>query len=755
MKRLAPLYFLLFTCAIFAQNAQQWVGHFSYTSVQDMTQSNGRMYAAAESAMFSKSVITNELRTITSVDGLKPETITAIHYSAEFNRTLVGSDNGLLIIVNADNSIVNKIDIVEEAIVLASKKRINHIYEHEGKAYISCDFGIAVFDIASLEFDDTYFLGPNGAEIAVIQASVLDGYLYAATASNGIRKGLLANPNLNDFSQWTQEFGGAWSGIATFGNTLFGADTSGNVFRLIGGNPFPFTFTGATAVDFRAANGFLVITTASRITVFDEDFMQVLQLNNLPGEDVVFTCATVVSGRIFIGTQENGVIESFIENISIRENITPNGPLRSSIFSIEKSRNALWAVFGSYDFLFIPDFSQNGISKLTNEGWFNIPFEEVLGALSLTDVAVNPNDESKVFVASYDKGLLELQDDVPIELYDESNSPLQNQQAITGFDNLRVNSLAYDGNGGLWMTNDLTESPLRVFRNGNWTSYSFVDEVDDPTSNNYQKMVIDRNGTKWIPSINSGLIAFNETQGNKFIVIGDDDFGNLPSIFVKSVAIDNSNRLWIGTSAGLRVLSGIDRFLTEDVLGTNAIIIEEDGLAQELLFEQDINDIEIDGSNNKWIATGSAGAFLVSPDGQNTLFHFTKQNSPLPSNTINDMAIDPETGDVFFATDKGMVAYKGTATAAEDDLSNVFVYPNPVRPGFEGEVKISGLIDNANIKITDIEGNLVHETTSEGGTVLWDTTAFGKYKVASGVYMIFIASEDATETKVKKVMIVR
>ncbi|QYJ68945.1 type IX secretion system anionic LPS delivery protein PorZ [Flavobacterium litorale] len=755
MKRLAPLYFLLFTCAIFAQNAQQWVGHFSYTSVQDMTQSSGRMYAAAESAMFSKSVITNELRTITSVDGLKPETITAIHYSAEFNRTLVGSDNGLLIIVNADNSIVNKIDIVEEAIVQPSKKRINHIYEHEGKAYISCDFGIAVFDIASLEFGDTYFLGSNGAEIAVIQASVLNGYLYAATASNGIRKGLLANPNLNDFSQWTQEFGGAWSGIATFGNTLFGADTAGNVFRLIGGSPFPFTFTGATAVDFRAANGYLVVTTASRITVFDEDFTQVLQLNNLPGEDVVFTCATVVSGRIFIGTQENGVIESFIENISIRENITPNGPLRSSIFSIEKTRNALWAVFGGYDFQFIPDFSQKGISKFTNEGWFNIPFEDVLGALSLTDVAVNPNDESKVFVASYDKGLLELQDDVPIELYDESNSPLQNQQAVAGFDNLRVNSLAYDANGGLWMTNDLTESPLRVFRNGNWTSYSFVDEVDDPISNKYQKMIIDRNGTKWIPSINSGLIAFNETQGNKFIVIGDDDFGNLPNIYVKAVAIDNSNRLWIGTSAGLRVLSGIDRFLTEDVLTTNAIIIEEDGLAQELLFEQDITDIEIDGSNNKWIATGSAGAFLVSPDGQNTIFHFTKQNSPLPSNTINDMAIDPETGDVFFATDRGMVAYKGTATAAEDDLSNVFVYPNPVRPGFEGEVKISGLIDNANIKITDIEGNLVHETTSEGGTVLWDTTAFGKYKVASGVYMIFIASEDATETKVKKVMIVR
>lgn len=755
MKLFFKIYILLFTCTLLAQNGQQWVGHFSYTNVQDMAQSNNRMYAAAESAMFSKSVITNELKTITSVDGLKPETITAIYYSAEFNRTLVGSDNGLLIVINSDNTFVNKIDIVEEATVQSAKKRINHITEYDGKAYISCDFGIAVFDIASLEFGDTYYLGPNGSEIPVIQSTVFQGYIYAASASNGVRRGLLNNPNLNDYNQWQEVYGGGWSGITSFGDNYFGVDNMGNVFRLSAG-ALLFTNIGSPAVDIREANGYLVITSPTRISIYNQDLMQVLQLNGIPGENVTFTCATVVSGQVFIGTKTKGVIQSYLENISIRENITPNGPLLSNIFSLEKTANSLWAVYGAYDYQFIPDYSERGMSKLTaDEGWVNIPYEDVLGAKSLTDVAVNPNNTAEVYAASYDKGLLRLEDDVPVQLYDETNSPLQNQQFVPGFDNLRVNSLYFDGAGGLWMTNDMTEKPLKVFRNGNWTSYSFVDVISAPKDNKYQKMIIDRNGTKWIPSINSGLIAFNETLGNKFIVIGNDDFGNLPTEYAKCVAIDNSNRLWIGTSGGLRVLSGIDRFLTEDVLGTNAIIIEEDGLAQELLYEQDINDIEVDGSNNKWIATGSAGAFLVSPDGQRTLFHFTKLNSPLPSNTVNDIAIDAQSGDVYFATDKGMVAYKGTSTEAEDDLSNVYVYPNPVRPGFDGEVKVSGLIDNANIKITDIEGNLVYETTSEGGTILWDTTAFGRYKVASGVYMIFIASEDGTETKVKKVMIIR
>ncbi|NDI99545.1 T9SS type A sorting domain-containing protein [Flavobacterium sp. LaA7.5] len=754
MKRFFGIYIFLFAYTLFAQNGQQWVGHFSYNNIQDITQSNGRVYAASESAMFSKSLITNELKTITSVDGLKPETITAIHYSAEYNRILVGSDNGLLIVVNGDNTFLNKIDIVEEATVQTSKKRINHIAEHEGKAYISCDFGIAVFDIASLEFGDTYYLGPNGAEIPVIQSTVFNGYIYAATATNGVRRGELSDPNLNDYNQWEELYIGSWSGITTFSDNLFGVDNGGTLFRLTSGLQ-PITTMGSAAVDVRSANGYMVVTSPNRIIVYNEDLLQILQLNGLPGQNVIFTCATIVSEQLFVGTRNDGVIQTFLNNTSISENITPNGPLLSSVFSIEKTANALWAVFGGYNYQFVPDYADRGISKLTPEGWVNIPTEDVLGAKSLSDIAVNPNNTNEVYVSSYHNGLLRIEDDVPVQLYDESNSALENQQQLSGFANLRVNSLYFDDTGGLWMTNDLTEKPLKVFRNGNWTSYSFVDAVSAPKSVTYQKMVIDRNGTKWIPSVNRGLIGFNESLNNKFIVISDDDIGNLPNEYAKCVAIDNSNRLWIGTSGGLRVLPGIDRFLTDDVLSTNAVIIEEDGLAQELLYEQNISDIEVDGSNNKWIGTASSGAFLVSPDGQKTIFHFTKLNSPLPSNTINDIAIDSKTGDVYFATDKGMVAYKGTATEAAGDLSNVYVYPNPVRPGFEGEVKISGLIDNANIKITDIEGNLVYETTSEGGTILWDTTAFGRYKVASGVYMIFIASDDGAETKVKKVMIIR
>jgi len=320
---------------------------------------------------------------------------------------------------------------------------------------------------------------------------------------------------------------------------------------------------------------------------------------------------------------------------------------------------------------------------------------------------------------------------------------------------VRALGATFDSSGKLWIMNELTKEPLKVLNGTQWQKYSFEDVYGATAVKSvlYERMVIDRNGTKWIPTVENGLVAYNETMGPKFIKVTQDN--GLPSNYVKSLAIDLSGRLWIGTVKGLRVIYSTERFTDATSLDAVQVIIEEDGVAQELMYEQVITDIEVDGANNKWFATAGAGAFLVSPDGQETLYHFTKENSPLPSNNINDMAIDSATGEVFFATDRGMVSFKGTSTEGADDLEAVYVYPNPVRPGFSGDVKITKLTDNANVKITDIEGNLVFEATSEGGTVLWDTTAFGKYKVRSGVYMIFISTEDATLTKVKKVMVVR
>ncbi|KGO91763.1 type IX secretion system anionic LPS delivery protein PorZ [Flavobacterium subsaxonicum] len=761
MKQFLSLYIFFLSVTCLAQTNQTWGSYFSYYNTVDIAQGSSRVFAASESAIFSQNTLSGELKTITSVDGLKADVITAIHHSTEFNRTLVGNANGLLLVINQDGSIATKIDIVQEATVAASKKKINHIDEYNGIAYLSCDFGVAVFNLATLQFGDTYFLGPVGAEIPVSQVTVFNEYIYACTLGDyGIRRALLANPNLNDYSQWEQQFGGSWNGILTYKDNLFAVANTQNVFRIENGIPYVFTTLPAQGTDLREANGYMVITCANKVLVYDQDLMLASQINTLglPDNQVAtFTCATVVGGKIYIGTTDKGVYALDMTMLA-PVNITPNGPLYNNIFSLEKSANNLWAVFGGYDFDYVPDYKEYGVSRYTANGWVSIPYNElsVLGTVqSISDISINPNDEKQVYLNSFHSGLLKVVDGVPVKLYGESNSPLRSVITQGGaYRSIRVNGGTFDAEGNLWLMNTRTEKPLKKLKpdGTNWNEYSFTDIVSNTQATEYSKIVIDKNNTKWIGTNNAGLIAYNETL-DKYLIVSEGE--GLPTPNVKSLAIDNNNRLWIGTVDGLRIISSVDRFVTDDALtATSIVFLESSGEASELLYEQVVTDIEVDGSNNKWLGT-AAGAFLVSPDGQTTLFQFTKENSPLPSNSINDIEIDSATGEVFFATDKGMVSYKGTSTAAADDLANVYVYPNPVRPGFEGDVKISGLVNNANVKITDIEGNLVYETKSEGGTILWDTRAFGKYKVASGVYMIFIVDEDAVETKVKKVMIIR
>jgi len=765
MKHFLPLLFLFFCLGSNAQGNQQWGSYFSYTNVVDMAQSGTRVFAASQSAMFSQNTISGELKTITSIDGLKSELISAIYYSPNFNKVLVGNSNGLLLVVNADNSIISKNAIVQETTVVNTKKKINHIYEYNGIAYLSTDFGIVEFNLATLEFGDTFYLGPNGAEVAVRQSTVYNGYIYAATFEGfGIRRALLTNPNLNDYNQWQPQFSGTyWTGILTFGTSLFAIDNAGVMVRIQGDTTVAFGRLPSAATDLRESGGYMVATCATKVLVYDSLEQQLLQINAIPNlnEDVTYTCATIVGQILYIGTAERGVYSVPLNFSGQFVNITPDGPLRDNVFSIKKSRSSLWAVFGGYSYYYEPDVKRYGVSKFTNTGWKNIPYTDldVFGPFeSISDITINPNNEKEVYLNSAGSGLLKLINDIPVTLYNSVTpfgTKLQSVQDYTanGYISVRINGATFDSNNNLWMTNSRVVRPLKVLlAGGGWADYAMDEVIQNIITTEYGKMLIDRNGTKWIPTIDEGLIGFNEALSNKTIVVDEDN--GLPIGYVKCVELDNNNRLWIGTSSGLRTLFA-DRFTTENTLEATNIVFLEDGVPVELMNEQSIIDIKTDGSNNKWIGTAGAGAFLVSPDGQSTIFHFTKENSPLPSNNINDIEIDNATGEVFFATERGLVSYKGTSTEAAGDLNNVYVYPNPVRPGFDGDVKISGLTDRATVKITDIEGNLVHEATSEGGTILWNTRAFGKYKVASGVYMIFISSEDATLTKVKKVMIVR
>ncbi len=756
MKKLVAVILFLFSYFISAQNFEDsWSGLFSYVSVKSISQGNDKIYAASENAIFTYDLSTQEINTISTINGLSGELVSTIYYSENFGLLIIGYENGLIeIVIDGEEDILKVVDILNKPTIPPNKKQINHFNEYDGNLYIATQFGISVYDLAALEFGDTYFIGDLGAQIDISQTTILNEYIYAASPEGGLKRALKDDDNLIDFAQWLTLSSEPYRGVQTLNNELYLIKFIRSIQRYTPENGFINVTTFIEPVkDFNVKDNILTITSEKLIQAYSEGFLLEASVNTIPGFDYQLQSGFSFNSNMYLGTTELGMlIVPFGSNQA--QQVLPDGPINNHPFSIDASPGQLWVNFGEIDVFFNPfPLSLIGISNLKDNVWTNIPFEDLFNANDLVRVKINPENPDEVFMTSYQKGLLKIVANTPSILYDETNSPLSilNNDPDDG---IRLFGLDYDRQGNLWFVQSRTEKALiSVSPNGQFREIDITNIINPQ---NLSEVSISREGFIFIGALKSGLLGYNPNNG-QFNVLGEETGnGNLPTTEIRALTFDNQNRLWIGTLRGLRVLFNVGGFFEEGAnIDAQEIIILEDGVPQELLFEQSITDIEVDGSNNKWISTATSGVFYLSPNGQETLLRFTAENSPLPSNNVQSITIDDLSGVVYFATINGLVAFNGTSTAPRDNLEEVFAYPNPVRPGFNGNVTIDGLTANANVKITDILGSLVFETTSEGGSVLWDTTAFGNYKVASGVYLILITTDDALETKVTKIMIVR
>lgn len=771
---------LAFVPSSWSQNYDtSWIGHFSYLDIKEVVYGEAKFYAASENAIFSYDPLTNELSTITTINGLSGELISTIYYSNQYELLLIGYENGLIEIYNELNQeLLKVIDIVAKTTIPSSQKKINHFNETDEVVFIATDYGISVYNLNDLEFGDTYYIGTNGSQIKVNQTAVYNNEIYAACGSNeGIKKASLSDPNLINFQFWTTLITGTFTNITPLGTQLYTVNSNNRIFEISGTNLNPLFVYPQAVTELKVSDNSLLVTTLLKVYEYSEGFnLASVYSTNLEFE-TNFTSALSIDGVIYIGTTDYGVLKSQATSVSVYDEIHPQGPLVNSAFSIEYGYNDLWVTFGAYTTSFNPyPLNKRGISRLRNTEWHNISYDSIQRTIEsdvyvLNEISINPLDPNHVFVSSFHSGLLDVKIEESIELLDQSNSGLE---SIASNVTVRVSGTAFDNDANLWVLNSIIQKPLKRYNptTNQWTSYDFSSIISDPMSdeNGFSEIVIGPDGTKWIGGLKKGLIGFNE-NGTVLKNINDEDIANLPSTAVKALALDKNNVLWIGTYKGLRVLYNTSSFFTEEVVRTEPIIILEDGLPQELLAQQFITDIIVDGSNNKWISTADAGVFYVSSDGQNTIHHFTKDNSPLPSNGVNDMALDSENGVVYFGTTRGLVAFTTGGSRTMETLEDIYVYPNPVRPGFnmeEDKIKIKNISENVNIKITDIEGNLVAEAQSnvnlryknynleiDGGTAYWNGKNLANNTVASGVYLVLFFDFDTLETKVSKIMIIR
>ena len=766
-----------------------WQAHFSYNDIVDVVGGTNKIYAAAQNAVFEYDTLTEEITTITTVEGLSGEQITTILYSKEFQYLVVGYETGLLEVYSeTDNSVLTIVDILEKENITPANKSINHLYEHQGFVYISTDYGVSVYDLERLEFGDTYFLGNGGSQIIVNQVTVLNNEIFAACSSgNGLKKADISNPNLIDFAQWQTVLGGNFVNINTVGDQAYAVRANKAFFEITNTSFNQLFVLPLIPTDTEVSGNRLVISNVNTIQVYDEAAQ--LIASYIPNEDfdTRFSSAVLVNNGIYIGTKDFGVLESLIADGLNYVEIKPNGPLFNEIFRLNAESEVVWASFGDYSESLNPSpVRRRGLSYYMDGVWQNIPFDSVFGARNLSEISVNPFNPNQAFISSFQDGILEVNDNSPTILYNQDNSGLEslvipNAPQIVS---IRVSASAFDNNGVLWSMTSRAPNPLKSYdpNSGNWQGYDFSSIIEDSLLDEFGffDIAIDNNGTKWIGGYEKGLYAYNENLSNPLKTLSSEE-QNLPFPRVTALEIDNRNQLWVGTFLGLRVLFNTSGFFDDPNPILSSIIILEDGIAQELLASQTISDIEADGSNNKWVGTVDSGVFYFSPDGQNTIYHFTKDNSPLPSNRITDISLDPNNGIVYIATTKGMLSFRAGGSKPEETLENAFVYPNPVRPeynvlGFNDlndinkGIKISGLTENVNIKITDIEGNLVAEAQSninlrsssanynfavDGGTAVWNGKNLANTIVRTGVYLVMISDLDSFETKVLKVLIVR
>ena len=756
-----------------------WNTYFSYNLISSIDNGESVIYFASYNSIFSYDTSSNQIEKFDTLNELSGDEISAFYYSEINNNIVIGYSSGFLQIIDLNSSsIINIYDILNKPTIPPNKKTINDFFQSGDQLLISTGYGVSIYNLNGYEFGDTYYIGDFATQINVTSTVIHENFIYASSPDLGILRANI-NSNLIDFNNWQTIYFGDIQELFYDGENIF-FYTDNNIMRINDEQITSILTLENQIININSSDSKFIIITDEKCLIYNDQLTQLFYEIDSETYSSGFNEGIIKDNYIYIATNEKGVL-IINNNSGDFSYLKPDGPLENDIFSVETLNNKTWVSYGNYTEYFNPyPLKFSGLSNYDENlnSWFNISKDSIPeSAVNLNNISINPFNNDNVFISSFEGGILEIEDLNIIEFYDNNNSGLESLSINDPlYESVRISDLEFDQNGVLWILNSRIDSPLKSFNldNNSWNSYDFTEIINDGFQDElgFNDIEVDDYGNKWIAGLRSGLIGFNNESGtNQLRKVFSQDQSNMPASYVKSIAVDNNNHLWIGTIQGLRVLYNTSNFFDTSVVTTQQIVILEDGIPRELLEQQYISDIEVDGANNKWVATIGSGVFYFSPNGQQTIHHFTKENSPLPSNNINDISINYSNGKVYFATDNGLVSYNTGSTSSSENFSNTYVYPNPVRPEFNTEfekVKITGLTQNVNIKITDIEGNLVAEAQSninsryrnfnleiDGGTAFWNGKNLRNRLVSSGVYIIMLSDLDSYETKVLKLMIVR
>jgi len=736
-----------------------WTDHLIYNTAINVAVGTKEVYASTGFSIIVYNKEFAELKKISRINGLTETGISTIGWSEE-NGTLIIAYSNSNVDLLINNRIYNIPDIYRKYI--SGKKEVNRIQTKGKFAYLACSFGIVVIDIIKKEIYDTWKPGDGNENAEIWDISFGNGKIFAAT-NIGVFSADLSGQGLSYYGNWNllnilpapdaNYTSIVFSDGILYANRSVPFSDGDSVYAIDGVSTLFSYLPGVFNKSFDITGDGFTISSRANVRYYNSDGSLRTNISTYDWGTPNISQAIIDDGDIWIADINAGFVRG--ENLSLFSALTLPGPASINAYNITSLNGKTVICDGGADVSWDNQNRLFQISIYENNTWNSLSSSATRDAMR---ALIDPDNPNHLFVSSWGGGLLEYENNTLKEQYTESNSPLQT--IIPGSDYVRICGLALDENKNLWITQTGVPGSIKVLTtDGNWIVNPIT--IDAPTIGD---IIITKGGDKWVVlprghglfvlDDNNTTDNFSDDNYKKMLV---EDVENKVISYVYSIAEDLDGNIWIGTDQGPLIYYNPEKIFNDDLNAYRIKIPRGDGtgLADYMLGTESITSIAVDGANRKWLGTLSSGAYLLSADGTTMIKNFNEQNSPILSNSIVSISVDNKSGDVWFGTSKGVQSVRGEATEGQERFLNVYAFPNPVREDFTGNVTIAGLMRDSQIRITDISGNLVYKTVSDGGQASWDLGTYNGKRVSTGVYLVFCASNDGTQSFVTKMLVIR
>ncbi len=755
----------------------QWREHLEFGPAQRIVFTPDKFFVASKWGIYSATYEDRIIERYSKVNGLSDLGISTIEYNATNEKLLIAYNNSNLDVLYR-NDIIN-IPYIRRSNIIGDKN-IYQIYMEGNKAYLSTGLGVIVVNLDKYEIQSTWPVG-NNSSAAKVNAFIANQDLFYAATSQGLKCIARSNPFPENFANWELLSGnnglpsGEVRNIIKTTNGLY-AQLSDKLFKQKGNQWEEVYYDGWQWLQISQSDGLILICqnnytdNSKRVVVLDavtNTVKEIIQNNsiNSPVDAKIYGNSTYIAnlfGGVFIKEGDS------FELININ---SPYGTLDGDmIFQNNKLYVAGGSVNSSWNYL----YNSSGFFVYDQKEWktynqYTVPGMDTL--LDIITIAVDPADET-IYAGSFSGGLvipgrgfytggglIEMKNPTNYKVYKQASGIERTARDTNSY---RVSGLAIDNERNLWFTNFGAKRNLGVKKaDGSWFKFTPPFTVNDP-DDVIGAILIDDFNQKWI-QVPKGMGLYCYNHGTSIDNPNDDQWkyfrigkgnGNLPDDQVNAMAKDKDGFIWLGTDKGIGIIQCPGEVFTSNGCESFQPIVQQDNFAGLLFGNETVKAIAVDGANRKWIGTKN-GVWLISADGEKVIERFTEDNSPLLSNEINRIAIDPNSGEVYFSTFKGICSYRSTATEGKEQHEQVLVFPNPVRSGYNGQIGIRGLAVNSFVKITEITGRLVYQTRAFGGQAVWNGRDYNGNRVATGVYLILVTDETGIEKTAGKIIFVK